>query len=457
MTAPAPLRRAAFHVVAWSAAGATVAVSVVWGRRLQQDRPEIFLGAAPLVGRDPLDGWDWRFGWGLVAAALVIAALVAAVATGWWWRQSLRVVLGVTALGAGAFAAFLAATDGRDGLLRGADHETEYLANLDIAPPPLEFVRDFLDDIGRYSVHVRGHPPGFVVLLQVMDAIGLDGPWPVVALSLLGTMATPLAVLVAVRSVAGDRTARLAAPFLVVSPYALWMMTSADAVFTALGAWSVATLVLGLRSQRWRGAGWGAVSGVLLGTLLFMTYGGATFALSLFVPIGVALARRASGVWPTVIAGTLTVGVIAATFALLGFWWLDGARETQRQYWAGTAQFRPFGYFAIANLSAALIAIGPVAFAGLLRWRTHGDDTRPTWIATWPLIAGGLLALLASHASQYTRAEVERIWLLFYPWLVVAAANLATVRARRDVTIGGLVAVQGACAVALQAVLVSKW
>jgi len=35
-------------------------VAVDWGRNLQRTAPEIFLGAAPLVGRSFRDGWDWR-------------------------------------------------------------------------------------------------------------------------------------------------------------------------------------------------------------------------------------------------------------------------------------------------------------------------------------------------------------------------------------------------------------
>ena len=92
---------------------------------------------------------------------------------------------------AGAFAVLLALTDGRKGLLLGADHETEYLANLDIIPGACEFVRSFVTDIDRYSVHVRGHPPGFLLILDGFDAIGLVGAWPVVALSLAATTRAP--------------------------------------------------------------------------------------------------------------------------------------------------------------------------------------------------------------------------------------------------------------------------
>ncbi len=449
-------RPALFSVVSWSLAVALIAVSVVLGRQLQSESPEVFLGAAPLVGQDPRDGWDWRFGWSLVGAGTVAAGLVWCVWSGRWSTWSTRAVNLVTALAAGAFAVLLALIDGRMGILRGADHKTEYLANLDIAPPASAFIRNFVVDIHQYSVHVRGHPPGFVLLLKFIDTAGLTGAWPVVALSVIATMTMPLAVLCAVRTVADDDWARRIAPLLAVSPYALWMVTSADAVYTALGAWSVATCVLALRAQGRRAIGWGGLSGLLLATLLFMTYGGATFSLALLVPAAVALRLRGTSVIPALGATVVAVLVVTVGFAVLGFWWLDGARETQRQYWAGTAQFRPFGYFMIANLAIALIAIGPIGFAGLLhfakRWRQPPDVWPP---AVWPLVVGGLVALAISHASQYTRGEVERIWLLFYPWLLVAAgAPIFHVPARRA---AAAVAVQAGCSIALQAALVSKW
>ncbi|MEQ1702699.1 MAG: hypothetical protein ABMA25_21525, partial [Ilumatobacteraceae bacterium] len=71
--------------------GAAAAVSIVWfsvvrGRALQRAHPEVLLGAAPLVGRDPRDGWDWRFGAGLVVAAVIAGSVVAAVRSGWVLR-----------------------------------------------------------------------------------------------------------------------------------------------------------------------------------------------------------------------------------------------------------------------------------------------------------------------------------------------------------------------------------
>ena len=433
-----------------------IAVSVSWGIRLQRETPEIFLGAAPLVGQDPKHGWVWRFSWALVGAAVLGALVIVATARGWWWRLRTRSIVPLVAIGAASFAVLLALTDGREGLLRGAVHPTEYLANLEIMPPAGEFVRRFVEDLDRYSVHVRGHPPGFVVLLAALDSIGLEGGWPVVGLSVLGTALMPAGVLVAVWAVGGVDWVRRCAPLLVVAPYALWMMTSADAFFTAVGAWGVAACVLGLRSRGGRAVAWGAASGILLGTLLFLTYGGATFVLVPLVPTIVAWRRRRPGVAPTVVGAVGAAALVTAVWTAAGFWWFEGAAETRLQYWAGTAQFRPLAYFAVANVGATLIAIGPASFGGLVRlWQQR---RRPPAVTV--LVLGGLAALLASHLSQYSRAEVERIWLLFFPWLAVAGGLLID---RPDAAPGGrrlavaAVASQVVLAVVLQAALESKW
>ncbi len=435
----------------WLWAAALITITVRWGQHLQRQTPEIFLGAAPLVGRDPADGWDWRFGWGLVGATAVGLAVVVATYRGWWWQISIRSTMIVTSLTAGAFAVLLAATDGRDGLLHGAADRTEYLVNLKIAPSAGQFLRNFVEDIDHYSVHVRGHPPGFMLVLKAMDAVGFKGVWPVVGLSILGTVLLPAAVLIAVRATAGDEWVRRCAPLLIVAPYAIWQVVSADAVYAAIGASGVAACTLGLRQTRWRATGWGVLAGTLLGGLLFLTYGGATFILTPLVPIGVAFRRRAPGALPTLVGAVTAGAAVTVGYAMLGFWWFDGAAETRRQYWAGTAQFRPLIYFALANLAVALIAIGPGGFEGLIRivkqWKAASQIA--------PLVIGGALALAASHLSQYTRAEVERIWLLFYPWLIISGGLLISNDKRRAGAIA--VAAQVVTAVLLQAGLVSKW
>ncbi|MDA3039714.1 MAG: hypothetical protein O3C27_09325, partial [Actinomycetota bacterium] len=277
-----------------------------------------------------------------------------------------------------------------------------------------------------------------------------------VGLSVLGTAFAPAGVLVAVWALGGVDWVRRCAPWLIVAPYALWMMTSADAVYSALGACGVATCVLGVRSSGIRAVAWGSASGLLLGLLLFFTYGGVTFLAVPLVPSLVALRKRRPGTLPTIAAAAVAAGLVTAVWAAAGFWWFAGAAATRYQYWAGTAQHRPQAYFAVANLAVALIALGPATFAGLVRLLRQRADP----LAIIVLVIGGLVALFASHLSQYTLAEVERIWLLFFPWLAAAGGLLigrpdARPNARRLVAVA--LSSQVAVAVVLQAALVSKW
>lgn len=446
-------------------------VAVDWGRNLQRTAPEVFLGAAPLVGRSFRDGWDWRFGWGLVGAGLVAAVVIALAARGWFATARLRVVVVTTGLAAGAFATLLALTDGRDGLFFGVEDDNEYLANLAIAPPAGDFVRNFVVDIDNYSVHVRGHPPGFIVLLKSLDALWLGGPWPVMLISLASTVLLPIGVLVAAWAVSGPSAVRRAAPFLIVVPYAIWMMTSADAFFTALGAWGVAFVALGVR-RNGRGATWiGALGGLLLATLLFMTYGGAIYLILPLVIVvsGWVLHSRSvrrdvgqpvvarhfgAGTTATVVGAVMMALIVTAMWFAAGFWWFDGAEATRTEYWDGTAQFRIWNYFIFANLVIALFAVGPAILVALTRLRER---------RLWILVGGALLAITIANLSQLSKGETERIWLLFYPWLALAGAGLVrNIQFRRrtihaNTVLAGWLVVQSASAIALQAVLVSKW
>ncbi len=438
----------------WLVALAVIALAVRWGRRLQVIEPNIRLGAAPLVGFDKRDGWDWRFDRNLVSAAGVGLIVALAVTRSWWWRWPRGAITAFTSVAAASFATLLALADGVAGhgeLLRGAEHRTEYLANLATAPPAGVFVRRFVEDIDGYSVHVRGHPPGFVLVLKLLDRVGLDGPWPVVGLSVAGAALVPVAVLAAVGAAGGDHWVRRCAPLLAVSPYALWQMTSADAVFSAVGAMGAAGCVLGLCSPGWRAWGWGSAGGALLAGLLFLTYGGALFLLVPGVPVALALWRRSRSAVLVAAGAVGAAALVTAAFAAAGFWWFDGAAETQRQYWAGTARLRPAGYFALANVAVALIAIGPGGFAGLAGLWRHRRHAPPMAA----LALGALVAVAGSNLSQLTKGEVERIWLLFYPWLVMCGGIV--VRSERRWWGAALVGIQAAGAVTLQAALVSKW
>lgn len=242
------------------------------------------------------------------------------------------------------------------------------------------------------------------------------------------------------RWAASENAARTSAPFFALAPYAVWMGTSADTLYTAVAASGVACLALSLqtasRRNRWTMAFSG---GLLLGVGLFFTYGLVPFLL---LPVLVTIAMRPSRRVVVETAGLAVVAAALVTFGFraTGFWWFDGVRTTRTFYWWGTAQYRPWRYFLVGNLGSSLIAVGPVVALGLaaLRQRT-----------IWWIVGGGLFCLLVADVSQYSKGEVERIWLLFFPWLIPAVVALPKRRA--------VLAVHAMSAVVLQTWLVSKW
>ncbi len=441
-------------VLIFATAVSLIGWSVVWGRRLQRRSPDIKLGAAPLVGRDPLDGWDWRAHWQLLIP-IVVACAVIAIAPVVIDRWRLRWVTVATGFAATAFALGLASLDGSDGLFHGATDTTEYYANLAKTPAWRTFLDTFVERLGSYSVHVRGHPPGFTLALKAIAGVGVHGAWPVVALSVIGVATTPIFVLVTVHRLAGGVWLRRSAPFLVLVPYAIWQITSADAFITSVAAACVATLAIALTSpRRIVAVGASFAAGLFLGAALFLTYGVVTF-LVLPVAVSVSRWRRWRRLLLVVLTSCTAAAAVALTFRGLGFWWFDGLAALKKQYWNGTAKFRPWTYFTLSNAAVLLIAVGPAALAGIIRLRQR---------AIWLLVGSVLVAAAASTASQYSKGEVERIWLLFFPWIMLAAAPLAAASLTdpRDSTHAALrlrcwLAIQATIAILLQASLITKW
>ena len=138
--------------------------------------------------------------------------------------------------------------------------------------------------------------------------------------------------------------------------------------------------------------------------------------------------------------------MVVGTFLWGGFWWLEGFRATQHHYWEGTAKFRPPVYFAIANLVVLCFAIGLPTLASL-----PNAVLRRTQLSA--LIISALVCVAIAEASQYSKGETERIWLIYMPWLVISGVAVASTRNRQR----WWMATQAVTAVVLQAALVSKW
>ena len=345
-----------------------------------------------------------------------------------------RVLLAVVVMIAVAWAVSLALVDGPGGLTRPLESRYDYLHDVPlVGESPRAFLGSFSEQIRTFTTHVQGHPPAMLLTLWTLDRIGAGGAGWAAGLVIVTGASAAAATLVAMRQLAGEDVARRAAPFLALMPAAVWIATSADALFLGVSAWGVALLVLatgpsGLRSDIQALGG-----GLLLGGALFLTYGVVPLAA---VPIAVAVSRRRLRPLAVAAAG---VAIVAAAFAFAGFWWLDGLRATAERYAAGAARHRPYARSLVTNLGAFAVALGPAAVVALARLR----DRR-----VWLLAGGAIGAVVVADLSGLSKGEVERIWLPFLPWVLTACVVL---RAR------GWLALQAGAGFIVQVVLRSPW
>lgn len=425
------------------AVGAWVVLLVVanrWGHAINGRGVPIRIDAPPLVGRFQL-GPDRGVGPLLLVAPLVALMLIAlsgkAVRLLPW-----RTLLAASAAGAALWAVALAVGSGWSWLQRPMELPGHYLVDVGRVGDPGTFLSHFTERIDSYATHVRSHPPGFVLCLWVLDRVGLGGAGWAAAISIGGGAAAVPAVLLALREVAGEDTARRAAPFLVLAPTALYVATTADAFFAGVGAWAVSLMVMatGAASRR-REAGLGVAGGVLFGVTLMMSYGLALLGL---VPAAVAIARRC---WRPLVGAAAGAAAVLGVFALLGFWWVDGLLATRVEYEESVASIRPYGYFLLANVAAFAVIVGPATAAALHCFRHQRRD--PLWL----LVGGALLAVVLAGLSGMSKGEVERIWLPFAVWVVPAAAVLTT----RASTPVGWLASSAAVAYAVQIGVRTHW
>jgi len=379
-------------------------VTSIWGRPL---RAKVKVGAAPLTG-----AWDLRLSPLVIpAAAFAMAAVLVGplVARRLAWRS----LLIVTAAATGGWAVLLAVTNGRLGLTDPIVGRFEYLPFVSHVHHVGRFVDQFSEHLRDYPIHVKGHPPGMVLVLAGLDAIGLGGAGWAAAVMIAGYAVGVVSLLVTVRSLAGERPARLAAPFVVLAPAAVYAATSADAFFAGVALLGLALFTLAGERRGVAGHGLAIAAGVVLGWALFLSYG---FVLLAVPVVGVAVVRRR---WRPLLLAGVGVGLVVAGFLGAGFWWLDGLRATHVEYLRGVGGRRPYGYFVFANLAAFAVVIGPATAAAIARMDRSGGRGR--WLV---MPALGLATVVLADVSGLSKAEVERIWLFLVPPVVAATAFL---------------------------------
>lgn len=328
------------------------------------------------------------------------------------WRR-LLVGAAVVSLGWGLA---LSLTRGPGAIDRGLGNRQEYPAVVEQVDRigVGTFVDTFTDDasLRTYPVHIQGHPLGAALLFVGLDQVGLGGAAGA-AVFILGVSSTGIvAVLLTVREVAGSGAARRAAPFLALMPGMVWWVTSADALYATVVAWGIALVVLATRPGAGRrGAALALGGGVVWGLAIHLSYG--LVPLSLVALVIIAVRRQWSALGWAVLGGAAVV----AAFTAGGFWWLDGLAATRVRYYDGVASVRSNAYFGLLGNPAAFgLAVGPAAWVAFARVRERG---------LFLLAVPALVAVAVVDASGMSKAEVERIWLPFAPWVLLLAGGLA--------------------------------
>ncbi|MYT73181.1 MULTISPECIES: hypothetical protein [unclassified Streptomyces] len=413
---PRAVRRDLYAV---GAAALLVTAAALVGTWIEREYGTLHVGWPPLYSR-----WLPHVGPGTPAALVVAAAVIT-------WGPRLAARLPWRGLLAAAWATAMAWTWSLaliDGWRRGvADRLTtkyEYLQVIDRFRDIPATLRDFTGHILLHSPdhwppHVAGHPPAATVTFVLLDRIGLGGgAWAGAWVITVGASACA-AVLVTVRALASEELARRAAPFLAMTPAAVWMGTSADGYFTAVAAWSLACLALAVTGHRPRLTGFAA--GLLFGLTCYLSYGLTLFAL--IAGAVVLLGTHRLRPLPWALAGLV---VVPALFTLLGFDWWEAYHLLTTRYYEGAGGIRPYGYWIWANLACTVLLIGPASVAGLRRAPTAPTGP-PRRLAL--LTAAALTALLLADLSGMSKAETERIWLPFAAWLPASCAFLPGPRA----------------------------
>lgn len=386
--------------------------------------PRSFAQTSPIFG-----WWDAHVGWGSGPAALI------AICTVWWGPTvAARVrwpllpwLAWATCCG---WAVALAMVDGwQRGFADRLTTRNEYLRQVPSITDIPEAVRTFSSRIldfqqNSWITHVSGHPPGALLTFVWLDRLGLGGGgWAGAWCTLIGTSAAA-AIVVTIRTVADEATARAAGPFVAVAPTVIWIAVSADGYYAGVAAWSIALLAKATRNRRPLLTG--SCAGVLLGWGIFLNYG-LTLIVWLAVAVLCAAPDRRTAL-RAVATAVVPVLIIVAGFALAGFWWFDGYVLVQQRYWQGIANDRPFQYWSWANLASVVCAVGAGTVAGLSRMFDIEALRRRSGLHL--LVLTALIAIVCADLSMLSKAETERIWLPFTVWLT-AAGGLLPATSRR--------------------------
>ncbi|MBJ7289825.1 MAG: hypothetical protein JHC79_12980, partial [Williamsia sp.] len=184
---------------------------------------KIFVQAPPLFAKY---GPHWDYG---TIAAVLVALLVIAVGPQVAARLRWGGLLAVSYATGLGWTFSLALIDGWNrGVVQRLLRPDEYLLSVNLVRSVPTMISEFSDRIIDYTpiswpTHVAGHPPGALLTFVWLNRIGLGGgAWAGVFCIVVGVSAV-IAVLVTVRRLADETTARRIAPFLALTPGAVWI------------------------------------------------------------------------------------------------------------------------------------------------------------------------------------------------------------------------------------------
>jgi hypothetical protein len=426
-------RQRANHAVGFAVWAALVAMVAFWGRWLRED---IDIG----VGAPPFFGTYERYLTADVAIPIGVGLALIALGPPLVYRIPPKLVPAVAGSMSVGWALALQRADDKT-LTAPLTTGYDYLAGVSDVGSPGEYLRTFIDRLPDYPTHVRGHPPGTVLVAWALGELGQPGPEPFLAFVLAAWGLGIAAVLVALWAVAGEAAVKRAAMPIALAPAAVWVATSVDAMFAGVSAIGVALVVVAItRPPGLRADAVALVGGAVSGLALMLTYGAAPLVA---IPLGVAAHRqRLRPVVASVAGGAAVLGGVAAA----GYWWVDGLYAVRAEHGKGLAGDRPFFYFLVANLAVVAVSCGPAVSAGL-------SAMHPRMVSPWLLAAGALVGVVIADLSGLSKAEVERIWLLFVPWLLTSVGGTD----HRVIPLRLMLVGQVACAIVIQIFLRSAW
>jgi hypothetical protein len=352
----------------------------------------------------------------LVALALLVLALAAGLA--------------VNAARVGPYGWWAVFDPGPRGSFEAAN---EYLPGI----PTLHWgVANYLDrfaeTVPSQPVNIAGHPPGPLLLMRVL---GIETARPLAALCIAcAGLCAPLTYAIG-RRLGTERAARVAGLLAVFTPVMLLDgVTSFDAVYAAMGALAAALL---LARRGWVVA-LGAVAFAVCTVFSWALLGvGAAVAIAVLLRDG---PRRA-----LVVSAAAGAGFVVINAVLAAGWGYDPVgtlRATEEVYRNSLAQVRPYHFWVFGSPVAWGLMLGPIVLAAGVRAALRRS---PAAIAI-------LSVVLVAALAGFTKAETERIWLIFVPLACVAAAPLFAPR-RLPLVLGIL----GGQALAIQLLAETVW